>query len=82
MSNSFTWHPDGYAYHAEALTGPNVSWVRLKQGKGENRQECVFFFQTLSQARAVAAAFNDGPQPQIDDGPQHQTNGDPDGPDN
>ncbi len=75
MSASYSWHPVDGAYHAEANQREGAVWVTVTQGAGGNSQTATFFFPTVSQARLVAAAFNDGPEP--------QTNGDEkDGPDN
>lgn len=72
MSMRVSWHPTGHAYHARADESGGCFWVELCDGSGDDRRECTFFFPTQAQARAVAAAFNDGPPT--------QTNGDPDGP--
>lgn len=82
MSIRISWHPVDVAYHARADESGETFWVELSDGSGAERIEVIFFFPTQSQARAVAAAFNDGPQPQIDDNPQLETKGVPDGPDN
>ena len=73
MSCSFSWHPIDYAYHAEAEQTGETFWVEISDGEWPSSMGATFFFSTMRQAEAVAAAFNDNLKP--------ETNGEPNGPD-
>ena len=87
MTASFSMHPIEGRYKARFQQRNQTIWVKLTQGAGDNLSVAVFFFDSLSHARAVTEAFNSGPQPEAMDETDSFTfkpvdNGVPDEPEN